>query len=74
MRTIPSFARSEELILLILDSFRGEEGKGKNYKTKPRESDLMVKLQRVYARMTWLDEAMKDGVSTDMFRVAANRL
>ena len=26
----------------------------------------MVKLQRVYARMTWLGEAMKDGVSTDM--------
>jgi len=27
----------------------------------------LVKLQRVYARMTWLDEAMKDGVSTDIF-------
>ena len=38
------------------------------------KQDLMVKLQRVYARMTWLGEAMKDGVSTDMPRVAANRL
>jgi hypothetical protein len=26
----------------------------------------MVKLQRVYARMTWLGEAKKDGVSTDI--------
>ncbi len=34
----------------------------------------MVKLLRVYARMTWLGKAMKDGVSTDMLRVAANRL
>ena len=33
----------------------------------------MVKLQRVYVWMTWLGEAMKDGVSTDMFRGAANR-
>ena len=47
---------------------------GKNYKTKPRESDLLVKLLRVYARMTWLGEAMKDGVSTDMPRGAANWL
>jgi len=42
--------------------------------TKPRESEVMVKLQRVYARMTWLGEAMKDGVSTDMSRGVANRL
>jgi len=34
----------------------------------------MVKLQRVYVRMTWLDEATKDGVSTDMSRGAANML
>jgi len=34
----------------------------------------MVKLQRVYARMTWLGEAKKDGVSTDMSRGVANRL
>ncbi len=34
----------------------------------------MVKLQRVYAWMTWLGEAMKDGVSTDMSRGVANRL
>gem|GEM_PF-6940401 len=51
---------------------------------KPRENQItgfseffqkiLVKLQRVYAQMTWLGEAMKDGVSTDMFRVVANRL
>ena len=35
---------------------------------------FLVKLQKVYVRMTRLDEAMKDGVSTDMFRGAANRL
>jgi len=35
---------------------------------------ILVKLQRVYERMTWLGEAMKDGVSTDMPRVAANWL
>ena len=35
---------------------------------------FVVKLLRVYARMTWLDEAMKDGVSTDMSRGVANRL
>jgi len=34
----------------------------------------LVKLLRVYERMTWLGEAMKDGVSTDMFRGAANML
>jgi len=34
----------------------------------------LIKLQRVYARMTWLGEAMKDGVSTDMLRGAANWL
>jgi len=34
----------------------------------------LVKLQRVYERMTWLGEAMKDGVSTDMPRGAANWL
>ena len=39
-----------------------------------RESKFLVKLQRVYARMTWLGEAKKDGVSTDMFRGVANRL
>ena len=33
-----------------------------------------VKLQSVYARMTWLGKAMKDGVSTDMPRGAANWL
>ena len=35
---------------------------------------ILVKLQRVNARMTWLGEAMKDGVSTDMPRGAANWL
>ena len=35
---------------------------------------FLVKLQRVYVWMTWLGEAMKDGVSTDMSRGAANRL
>jgi len=34
----------------------------------------LVKLQRVYARMTWLGKAMKDGVSTDMSRGVANIL
>ena len=34
----------------------------------------MVKLQRVYAWMTRLGKAKKDGVSTDMSRVVANRL
>ena len=52
---------------------------------KPRENQInefsdiifqkiLVKLQRVYAQMTWLGEAMKDGVSTDMSRGVANRL
>ena len=35
---------------------------------------FLVKLQSVYARMTWLGEAMKDAVSSDMLRVAANWL
>ena len=41
---------------------------------KPSENQNLVKLQRVNARMTWLGEAMKDGVSTDMPRGAANWL
>ena len=48
---------------------------GKNYNSnKPSENQILVKLQRVYERMTWLGEAMKDGVSTDMPRGAANWL
>ena len=48
---------------------------GKNYNSnKPSENQILVKLQRVNARMTWLGEAMKDGVSTDMPRGAANWL
>ena len=48
---------------------------GRNYNSnKPSENQILVKLQRVYARMTWLGEAMKDGVSTDMPRGAANWL
>jgi len=35
---------------------------------------LLDKLLRVYARMTWLGEATKDAVSSDMLRGAANRL
>jgi hypothetical protein len=35
---------------------------------------FLVKLQKVYVRMTRLGEAMKDGVSTEMFRGAANML
>ncbi len=38
------------------------------------ECYLLVKLLRVYARMTWLGEAMKDAVSSDMPRGAANML
>ncbi len=41
---------------------------------KNRAIIFLVKLQSVYARMTWLGEAMKDAVSSDMLRVAANRL
>ena len=48
---------------------------GKNYNSDNRvRIKILVKLQRVYERMTWLGEAMKDGVSTDMPRVAANWL
>ena len=48
---------------------------GKNYNSNNRvRIKILVKLQRVYERMTWLGEAMKDGVSTDMPRGAANWL
>ena len=35
---------------------------------------MLVKLQRVYARMTRLGEATKDAASSDMPRGAANML
>ncbi len=48
---------------------------GKNYNSNNRvRIKILVKLQRVYERMTWLGEAMKDGVSTDIPRGAANWL
>ena len=65
--------RSTGIDIQIQGQFDFVCGKNYNYSNN-RENQILIKLQRVYARMTWLGEAMKDGVSTDMLRGAANWL